>query len=107
MATHPQPGAAPAPRSAIRRTQYVVVFAVLALLTAVELGVARTEGIARPAVVVALVALAVAKAALIALYYMHLRFETGFLRVTVFGPLLAPAVYGILLILEVGTRSAR
>jgi cytochrome c oxidase subunit IV len=107
MATHPRSEGAPVPHGAIHRTQYLVVFAVLALLTLVELGVARTPGIARPAVVVALVTLAVAKAALIALYYMHLRFETRFLRLTVLGPLLAPAGYGIVLIAEAGARNLR
>jgi cytochrome c oxidase subunit 4 len=92
---------------ATHRTQYVVVFVALGLLTLVELGVARTDGIAKTAVVVALVALAVAKAALIALFYMHLRFETGILRATVLGPLVAPAVYGIVLIAEAGARVLR
>ncbi|MFL5299338.1 MAG: cytochrome C oxidase subunit IV family protein [Anaeromyxobacteraceae bacterium] len=94
-------------RGATRRAQYVVVFVVLGLLTLVELGVARTPGISRAAVVLALVGLAVAKAALIALFYMHLRFETGLLRLTVLGPLVAPAVYGIVLMAEAGTRTLR
>jgi cytochrome c oxidase subunit 4 len=94
-------------RDATRRTQYVVVFVVLGVLTLVELGVARTPGIAKPAVVLALVALAVAKAALIALFYMHLRFETRLLRITVLGPLVAPAIYGIILMAEAGTRVVR
>src|SRR5512134_957030 len=99
--------AAGARARATHRTQYVVVFAVLGVLTLVELGVARTPGIAKPAVVVALVALAIAKAALIALFYMHLRFETGILRLTVLGPLVAPAVYGIVLIAEASAKVLR
>jgi cytochrome c oxidase subunit 4 len=96
-----------APAHARDRTQYVVVFVVLGLLTLVELGVARTGGIAKPAVIVALVALAIAKAALIALFYMHLRFETRILRLTVLGPLVAPAVYGLVLIAEAGAKVLR
>jgi cytochrome c oxidase subunit 4 len=92
---------------AAHRTQYVVVFLLLGVLTAVELGVARTSGIPRGAVVSALVALALAKAALIALFYMHLRFETRILRLTVLAPLLAPAAYGAVLIAEAGTRFLR
>lgn len=92
---------------AMRRTQYVVVFAVLGALTLVELGVARSHGIPRTAAVVALVALAVSKAALIALFYMHLRFETRILRLTVLGPLVAPAVYGLVLIAETSWRHLR
>jgi cytochrome c oxidase subunit IV len=107
MATLPRASAGPPVRGAGHRGQYVVIFVVLGVLTLVELGVARTPGIAKAAVVAALVALAVAKAALIALFYMHLRFETRILKVTVLGPLVAPAVYGIILIAEVGTRSLR
>jgi|SRR5512134_1690728 cytochrome c oxidase subunit 4 len=99
--------AVPAPRGATRTPQYVVVFLVLGALTLVELGVARTPGIARGAVVVALIALAVAKAALIALFYMHLRFETRILRLTVLGPLVAPAVYGVVLIAEASAKVLR
>jgi cytochrome c oxidase subunit 4 len=94
-------------RGAAHRSQYVVVFALLGILTLVELGVARTSGIPRTGVVIALVAIALAKAALIALFYMHLRFETRILRVTVLAPLLAPAAYGIILIAEAGTRYLR
>lgn len=86
------------------RGQYVVAFAVLIALTLVELGVARTGGIPRRAVIVALVALAVAKAALIALFYMHLRYETRILRLTVLGPLVAPAVYGLVLMADAAWR---
>ena len=89
------------------RTSYAVVFAVLGLLTLVELGVAGADGIAKAAVVVALVGVAIAKAALIALFYMHLRFETRILRATVLGPLLAPGVYGLVLIAEAGARALR
>jgi caa(3)-type oxidase subunit IV len=97
----------PAARGAAHRAQYVVVFVLLGVLTLVELGVVRTAGIPRGAVIVALVAIAVAKAALIALFYMHLRFETAILRLTVLGPLLAPAVYGLVLIAEAGARAMR
>ena len=58
----------------------MVVFVLLGVLTLVELAVVRTPGIAPSAVVIALVTLAVAKAALIALFYMHLRFETRIMR---------------------------
>jgi cytochrome c oxidase subunit 4 len=92
---------------AVHRTQYVVVFLLLGVLTLVELGVFRTSGIHRAAVLVSFAGIAVAKAALIALFYMHLRFETGILRLTALAPLLAPAVYGLVLIAEAGTRHLR
>jgi cytochrome c oxidase subunit 4 len=86
------------------RTQYVVVFGLLGVLTLVELGVAGTSGIPRTAALIAFVGLALAKAALIALFYMHLRFETRILRLTVLAPLVAPAIYGVVLIAEVTAR---
>jgi len=92
---------------ATRPRQYVVVFALLGVVTLMELGVAGTSGIPRAAAVTALVALALAKAALIALFYMHLRFETRILRLTVLAPLLAPAALGVILIAEAATRSMR
>ena len=84
-----------------------MVFVVLGVLTLVELGVVRTSGIATIGVRTALVTLAVAKAALIALFYMHLRFETRILRLTVLAPLVTPAIYGLVLIAESGARAAR
>lgn len=95
------------PHGATRRVQYVIVFVVLGVLTLVELGVATTTGIARTGAVVALVSLAIAKAALIALFYMHLRYETRILKATVLGPLVAPAVYGAVLMAEAAARALR
>ena len=89
--------------------QYAAIVGILVVLTLVELGVARSAGaaIAKHAAVVALVLLAVAKAALIALFFMHLRFETRILRLTVLVPLLAPAVYGLVLMADSFWRHLR
>ncbi len=87
--------------------QYAAVVATLAVLTLVELGVARTAAIPRTAAVVALVLLAVAKAALIGLFFMHLRSETRILRLTVLAPLLAPAAYGLVLMADAFWRHVR
>jgi cytochrome c oxidase subunit 4 len=94
-------------RGAAHRAQYVVTFVVLGVLTLVELGVVRMPGIPTIGVRIALVTLAVAKAALIALFYMHLRFETPILRLTVLVPLVTPAIYGLILIAEAGARAMR
>jgi len=87
--------------------QYAAVVATLAVITLVELGVARTAAISRAAAVVALVLLAVAKAALIGLFFMHLRLETRILRLTVLVPLLAPAAYGLVLMADAFWRHLR
>ena len=86
---------------------YLVAFAVLVALTLVEIGVVKSGGIPHRAAVVALIAIATAKAALIALFYMHLRYETRILKLTVLAPLVAPAVYGLLLMLDAAWRLMR
>ena len=93
--------------AARERAPYLVAFAVLVLLTLVEIGVVRSGGIPHRAAVVALIAIATAKAALIGLFYMHLRYETRILKLTVLGPLLAPAAYGLLLMLDSVWRHMR
>lgn len=102
-ARHPDAGHPPAARA---RAPYLGAFAVLVVLTLVELGVVLSGGIRVGAAAVALVTIATAKAILIAIFYMHLRYETRILKVTVLGPLVAPAVYGLVLILDAVWRHA-
>jgi len=92
--------------AARERAPYLVAFAILVVLTLVEIGVVRSGGIPHRAAVVALIAIAIAKAVLIALFYMHLRYETRILKLTVLGPLVAPAVYALLLMLDAARRHA-
>ena len=63
----------------LTRRPYMRVFAFLVLLTVVEVAVAFVLS-ASAAKVPLLIALAIAKAALVAMYYMHLRFEGRVLR---------------------------
>jgi cytochrome c oxidase subunit 4 len=73
---------------------YMAIFWYLAVLTVVEIGVIFLP-IGKLAIGVLLVSLASAKAALVALYFMHLRFETktlGYIALT-------PVVIGALLVL--------
>jgi cytochrome c oxidase subunit 4 len=73
---------------------YMAIFWYLAVLTVVEIAVIFLP-IAKLAIGVMLVALACAKAALVALYFMHLRLETktlGYIALT-------PVVIGTLLVL--------
>lgn len=65
---------------------YLLVFGLLALLTAVELGVAFI-GLSRAMTMVALILLALWKALLVALYYMHLRYEPRRVHLLVIAPL--------------------
>lgn len=66
--------------------KYMVVFAALAVLTAIELGVAFL-GFSEILTILVLLALAIWKAVLVALYYMHLRYEPKRLHVLVLAPL--------------------
>ncbi len=86
------------------RTQYLTVFLLLAVLTAVEVGVVYLPGIAKGPMVLALVGLAVAKASLVGLFFMHLRHETRALKLTVAVPLMTPGLYALVLVAEAGWR---
>ena len=70
---------------------YWMVWLSLAVLTVVELLVAQVQG-ARAFVVFSLCALALVKAALVAAYFMHLKFEKYALILVVASPLLLSAI---------------
>jgi cytochrome c oxidase subunit IV len=65
---------------------YVAVWAGLAVLTMVELAVVYL-GLPRHVMIVSLVVLAIWKALMVALYFMHLRFEPKRLLYVVLAPL--------------------
>ena len=74
-------------------TNYMAIFWWLAVLTVIELAVIFMP-IAKLLIGIMLVALACSKAALVAMYFMHLRFETrtlGYIALT-------PALIGALLV---------
>lgn len=99
------PAAAAAPAAAhVSRRSYLYVFLALCVLTALELGVVYVPGIARGLLISALVLLALAKAALVLLYFMHLGHETRGLKLTVIAPFSLPAVYAFTLIAEAAWR---
>lgn len=70
---------------------YMLVWGGLAVLTLIEVWMAGT-GLGRGLLVAVLVGLAVWKAALVALYYMHLKFEPGRLWVLALAPLPLPFI---------------
>lgn len=87
MGTSAPPPAAPEQHPAKHaRPSYIGIFVVLAVLTGLELTVAFLPW---PKWVLALllVALALWKALLVALYYMHLRFENRRMRILALAPL--------------------
>ena len=80
---HPPPD----PKPHASHPPYMRVFVLLIMLTAVELLVALSP-LAKSSQVLLLIALAIAKATLVAMYYMHLRFEGRVLRVIAVFPLI-------------------
>lgn len=78
---------------------YIAVFIGLALLTGVELGVAFLPW-PKIVLVLILVGLALWKALLVALYYMHLRFEPNRIRILAVAPLPLALILVIGVIME-------
>jgi len=66
---------------------YVLVFAILAVVTLVELSV-YSLGLPRLETIAILVILATIKASLVVAYYMHLKYDHRLFRVLFTGPLL-------------------
>jgi cytochrome c oxidase subunit 4 len=81
------------------RKTYLLIFAWLAMLTVLEVALVYT-GLGKITMVTGLVALALTKAGLVALFFMHLRYETPVLRKTVLLPFCAPTFYAFVLITE-------
>ena len=91
---------------AVQATSALVWIAVLlgipiAVLTVLEVGLAYLDKqLGKTALVTGLVGLALAKATCVALYYMHLKHETKYMRYTVGFPMVFPALYAFILIAE-------
>jgi cytochrome c oxidase subunit IV len=66
---------------------YIGIFVMLGVLTAGELGVAFLGHWPKMLIILILVGLAVWKALLVALYYMHLKFEPNRVRILAVAPL--------------------
>ncbi len=73
--------------TAHKHPNYVLIWVYLAVLTAVEVGVAFVSHLPKLWVMLALIFLAVWKALLVALYFMHLKFEPRKLAILAAVPL--------------------
>jgi cytochrome c oxidase subunit IV len=73
--------------TAHKRPNYILIWVYLALLTAAELGLAFQLPISRNWKLVLLLFLAVWKALLVALFFMHLKFERWNLRLMALIPI--------------------
>ena len=82
------------------RPNYIAIWVYLAVLTALEVGVAFVSHLPKLALILILVALAIWKALLVALYFMHLRFERWNLRTIALIPLPLAVILVIVVITE-------
>ena len=82
---HPRESS-PSARPSHAHPNYILIWVFLAVLTALELTVAFLPW-SKTIIVLILVGMAFYKAALVGLYYMHLRFEPNRLRVLALAPL--------------------
>jgi caa(3)-type oxidase subunit IV len=83
---------------------YFVTFGALAVLTAAEVGIVYVPGIGRGLLISALILLAMAKAALVLMVFMHLRGEPRGVRLGVIVPCIFPAIFAVVLIAEAAWR---
>jgi len=79
---------------------YIGIFIMLAVLTAAELGVAFVSAFSKNVLLLILIVLAVWKALLVALYFMHLRFETNRVRILAIAPLPLAVIMVVAVITE-------
>lgn len=81
------------------KKEYIIIFVVLAVMTALEIGVAEIKDLSKFSKGSALTFLAVGKAFLVAYYYMHLKEETKWLKFIAAVPL-AAGIFATVLCLE-------
>ena len=79
---------------------YIAIWVWLAVLTVIEVGVAFMSHLPKPVLMLLLVGMALFKALLVAMYFMHLKFEQRTLRTIA----LIPLPLAVLLVLVVITE---
>jgi cytochrome c oxidase subunit IV len=86
------------------KKEYIIIMVVLAVMTLLEVGWAQWfHGMTKNG---GLVVMAIAKALIVALFYMHLKSETRSLKLIIGIPLLFPFLYAVVLMAESIARSA-
>ena len=85
------------------RKTYWIIFGWLTGLTALEVSLVYLP-MGKTPMVTGLIALALVKAGLVAMFFMHLKYETPVLRKTVFLPFLILTLYAFVFIMESAWR---
>ena len=83
-----------------KEPNYAGVFWSLFILTVFEIIVANLHGFARPFIVVSLVVLALVKASLVALFYMHLKFEKLVIYIIAVIPIILAVILTMLILFD-------
>ena len=83
-----------------KQPNYAGVFWSLFVLTIFEIIVANLHQFTKMIIVVSLISLAVVKASLVALFYMHLKFEKFIIYLIVIFPIFLAAVLTVLVLLD-------
>lgn len=86
--------------TAHKHPNYILIFIYLAVLTAIEVGVAFVSHFSKTTLLILLLILAIWKALLVALYFMHLKFEKWNLRFIAIIPIPLALIYIIFVLQE-------
>ena len=78
---------------------YMKIFGALAVLTIIEVLLSQS-GMSHTPMVILLIAFALVKAGLVALYFMHLHFDAKFLSVIAYAPLVVASILIFMLAME-------
>ena len=84
----------------INRKEYWIIFGWLSALTVLEVGLVYLPGISKVPMVAGLILLAITKACLVGLFFMHLKHETRILRLNIAIPMAMPMFYAAVLVSE-------
>ena len=87
MAASTETGGGTAAEPKHKAPNYYLIWVVLGVLTLAEVGVAFLSGMPKQVLIIILVLLAIWKALLVAMYYMHLKFEPRKLWIVAVAPL--------------------
>ncbi len=92
-------GSLPQTEATHKQPNYAAIFWALFILTICEIIIANLH-FAKPLIVVTLVFLAIVKAALVALFYMHLKFEKFLIYVIVIFPLFLAVILTVMVLCD-------
>ena len=103
---HGQPHITDTSNVHVDRKEYWFIFFLMFVLTVLEVGVVFVPGISKFNLIAILVIMALVKAGLVGLFFMHLNHDTKIVRWGVIIPLLIPFFYAAVLIADAIVRLA-